>query len=115
MSGQRKSSASYEFRVYSIDLAKSVKKNKAFMERNSDYIDGKPCVYVGSTRKPVEVRYQEHKRGHKANRFAKRYGRRLRLADMGRIRPRKTRASIERKEQEVAEELQSRGWAVWWG
>ena len=115
MSRQRKSPRPYSYRVYIIDLANSVKRNKKFMARNPDYIDGKPCVYVGSTAKPVEDRYQEHKSGYKANRFAKRYGRRLRLADMRPIRPRKSRASIESKEREVAETLQSRGWAVWWG
>jgi len=104
----------YHYRVYIIDLSKGVLSKRKFLERNPQYIEGKPCVYVGSTGKPVEQRYSEHKTGYKANALATRYGKRLRLADMRGIRPRRSSRAIERKEHEVAAALQARGWAVWW-
>jgi hypothetical protein len=104
----------YRYRVYIIDLSKGVLRSKKFMERNPQYVEGKPCVYVGKTGKPVEVRFREHKSGYKANAFARRHGKRLRLGDMRGIRPRRTSASIERKECEVATALQAKGWGVWW-
>ena len=105
----------YTYRVYIVDLKKAVLGVKKFKARNPNYQEGKPCVYVGSTGIGVEQRFEQHKAGYKSNRYAKKFGRRLRFSDMGRIRPRKTRASIERKEAEVAKELQSKGWGVWWG
>ena len=105
----------YKYRVYIIDLNKKVLGVTKFNERNPDYRPGKPCVYVGSTGIGVEERFGQHKAGYKSNRYANKFGRRLRFNDMKAIRPRKTRVAIEKKEAEVAMELQSRGWAVWWG
>lgn len=53
----------YQYRVYIIELAKGVLQKRKFRERNPQYIEGKPCVYVGSTGKPVEQRFQEHVTG----------------------------------------------------
>ena len=105
----------YTYRVYIIDLKKSVLDHAKFKARNLHYKDGKPCVYVGSTGIGVEKRFEQHKAGYKSNRYARKSGRRLRCSDMRGIRPRKSRASIEKKESEVAIKLQSKGWAVWWG
>ena len=105
----------YTYRVYIIDLKKTVLDCSRFKTRNPNFKEGKPCVYVGSTGIDVEKRFEQHKAGYKSNRYAKKYGRRLRYRDMSCIRPRKTRASIEQKEAEVAEQLQQKGWAVWWG
>ena len=112
----------YSYRVYIIDLKKAVLGAKKFKARNPNYQEGKPCVYVGSTGISVEERFKQHVYGKKSkkgkslsNRYVKKYGKRLRYNDMEKIRPRKTRSSIERREAEVAEELRARGWAVWWG
>jgi len=101
--------------VYIIDLNKAVLNRPKFKARNPDYKEGKPCVYVGSTCIGIEERFKQHKDGYKSNRYAKKYGKRLRYNDMKVIRPRKTRISIEKKESEVAKDLQSKSWAVWWG
>jgi hypothetical protein len=104
----------YRYRVYIIDLKKSVwTRSKKFREMNPQYIDGKPCVYVGSTGVDVKKRFEQHLDGVWENNFARDYGKRLRETDMRKIRPRKNRRSIEQKEAEVAAELRSRGWAVW--
>ena len=112
----------YTYRVYIIDLKKAVLGEKKFKARNPDYQEGKPCVYVGSTGIRVEERLKQHLGGEKSkkgtslsNKYVRKYGKRLRYNDMEKIRMRKTRLSIEKKEAEVAKELQSRGWAVWWG
>ena len=105
----------YKYRVYIIDLKRSVLKKSRFRARNPLYREGKPCVYVGSTGIGVEKRFEQHKAGYKSNRYARKYGKRLRYSDMNGIKPRKTRVSIEKKEAEIATELRSRGWAVWWG
>jgi len=104
----------YRYRVYIIDLKKSVMKDRRFRERNPQYREGAPCVYVGSTGRPVDVRFQQHLADYKANRYARDYGKRLRTGDMKAIRPRRTSGSIVRKECQVAQELQERGWGVWW-
>ena len=112
----------YTYRVYIIELKKTVLKRPKFKARNPNYQEGKPCVYVGSTGIGVERRFRQHVCGTKSkkgkslsNNYAKNYGKRLRYNDMKNIRPRKTRLSIEKKEAKVAMDLQSRGWAVWWG
>jgi len=111
----------YQYRVYIIDLKKTVLGKPKFKARNPKYKDGKPCVYVGSTGISIEKRFKQHICGEKSkkgrslsNKYTKKYGKRLRYNDMKTIRPRKTRQAIEKKEAEVAQELQSRGWAVWW-
>jgi hypothetical protein len=113
---------SYRYRVYIIDLKKSVLKHQRFLARNPNYLQGKPCVYVGSTGISIDVRFKQHVCGKQSktgrdlsNKYAKKFGKRLRHNDMKKIRPRKTRTSIEKKEAQVAKELQLRGWAVWWG
>ena len=105
----------YTYQVYIIDLDKAVLNLSRFKARNPNYKVGKPCVYVGSTGIGVEKRFEQHRTGYKSNRYAKKYWTGLRYSDMDGIRPRKTRSSIESKEAEVAIELQSKGWAVWWG
>ena len=112
----------YTYRVYIVDLKIAVLGVKKFKARNPNYQEGKPCVYVGSTGISVEERFKQHVCGKKSkkgkdlsNRYVKKYGKRLRYNDMEKIRVRKTRLSIEKKEAEVATELQSKGWAVWWG
>ena len=105
----------YTYRVYIIDLKKPVLGRSKFKTRNPHYKEGKPCVYVGSTGIDVEKRFEQHKAGYKSNRYANKFGQRLRYRDMSGIRPRKTRTSIEQKEAEVAKQLQQKGWAVWWG
>jgi hypothetical protein len=73
-------------------------------------------VYVGSTAKPVVDRFKEHMDGVplRHSRWVKKYGKCLFDSEMRGLKPRKTRESIVRKEQEVAEELRARGWGAWW-
>ena len=103
----------YRYSVYIIDLKKVVLRSGKFRAANPVYIDGKPCVYVGSTAIEPATRLEQHRAGYRSNTFANRYGKRLRLTDMQAIWPRKSRESIERKEAETAAALRAKGWGVW--
>ena len=49
-----------------------------FEKKNPNYIIGEDCVYVGQSIRQPKLRFEQHKEGYKANRYAKVYGLRLR-------------------------------------
>ena len=51
------------FSIYVIELNQKVLGIKKFRDKNPDFIDGKPCVYVGYTSLTPEERFAEHKTG----------------------------------------------------
>ena len=104
-----------EFYVYVIGLDKKVLNNKKFLERNPNYVEGKPCVYVGQSARPPEERYAQHRGGYKANRFARDFGRYLQPRLFEGINPLSSREEAEAEEEALALRLQKRGYAVWWG
>ena len=104
-----------EFYVYVIGLDKEVLKHKKFRERNPDYNEDKPCVYVGQSAHPPEKRFANHKRGHKQNNYARDYGLYLQRRLYEDINPLRTREEALAKEEALALKLQKRGYAVWWG
>ena len=104
------------YSVYVIDLKEDVLKERKFREANPRYVKGNPCVYVGSTACTPDERFQQHCRGYKHNRYAKRYGVELSKNVDKNALPRMshtTRRAAEAQEQELADELQKKGWAVW--
>jgi len=105
----------YMYYVYVIDLDKSVWVNeKKFREANPQYIQEKPCVYVGQTYLTPKERLAQHNSGHKANKYAKKYGRYLKRKNIPDNNPHSSRSESEKREEEVAIILKNRGWAVWW-
>ena len=96
--------------VYVVDLKRSVMQDGKFAGKNPQYIEGKPCVYVGMTGLTPEERFRNHMRGHRASKYVYRYGKRLR-EDLSE-RP-ISRAKAEERERELAAELRAKGWAVW--
>ena len=108
------------YSIYVIGLNKDVLKEKKFRDANPNYIEGKPCVYVGSTSKTPEKRFKEHitgarnKRGPLYNCFAKDYGLYLQPKQYRRFNPMATRLEAEEMEEERAILLRARGWGVWW-
>lgn len=104
-----------EFYVYVIGLDKEVLNNKKFLERNPNYVEGKPCVYVGQSAHPPEKRFANHKSGHKQNNYARDYGLYLQPRLYKDINPLCTREEAEAEEEALALRLQKRGYAVWWG
>ena len=65
------------YHVYVIELSPDVLYEPRFRKSNPQYIDGKPCVYVGMTGLDPDVRFDKHKAGIQANRYVLRYGLRL--------------------------------------
>ena len=65
------------YHVYVIELSKDVLYEARFMKANPDYIQGKPCVYVGMTGLDPDVRFDKHKAGIQSNRYARQFGLRL--------------------------------------
>ena len=102
------------YNIYVIDLDKEVLNIKKFREMNPNYINDYPCVYVVQTAKSPDDRFDQHKAGIKANRYAKKYGLSLRYKLFEKYNPISTRKEAEYKEELLGEHLRKRGFAVWW-
>ena len=103
------------YRVYVIELDRAVMHIRAFRERNPDARVDKSCVYVGSTWLEPQKRFEQHKAGVKANRFAHKFGVKLRERLMKHLQSYQTRALAMAAEKRCAERLRRRGYGVWWG
>ena len=101
--------------VYVIELDRAVMHIRAFRERNPDARADKPCVYVGSTWLEPQKRFEQHNAGVKANRFARKFGVKLRERLMKHLQSSETRALARAAEKRCAERLRRRGYGVWWG
>lgn len=101
------------YRVYVIDLDAQVLSSAKFRRANAGHVEGKPCVYVGSTGLTPEERFERHRSGRWANEFAKAHGVRLRPSPYAGTGPFATRAEAEAAEAALAERLRGRGYAVW--
>ena len=83
-----------------------------FRKNNPNYIDGKPCVYVGMTGLDPDVRFDKHKAGIQANNYVLRYGLRL-LPDLYEaFNPLRYEDAVD-KEIEIGIDLRSAGFGVW--
>jgi hypothetical protein len=102
-----------KYYVYVINLDKEILKIKKFKAKNPDYIEGKPCVYVGQSVHEPKVRFNQHLDGYKANRYAKKFGNYLRKKNTGVKNPYNSRKAVEKVEAETAERLRKRGYGVW--
>jgi hypothetical protein len=98
--------------VYVVELDKKVLKDRKFRAANPNYEPDKPCFYVGSTGMSPEMRFINHKRGYKGNRFVKKYGLRLRPDLYEVYNPMPWQAAIE-LEAELATGLREERCAVW--
>ena len=98
--------------VYVVELNKGVLKEPRFLAANPKRDPKKPCVYVGMTWHSPEKRFENHKKGHKASRYVKRYGERLLPHLYERFNP-MSREEAARKEVELARELRELGYTVW--
>ena len=98
--------------VYVIELARDVLSEPKFRKRNTQYVEGRPCVYVGMTGRAVAERFANHKRGHKGNAFVQRHGIRLLPELFARLNPMSYEAALT-MERELAEDLRQQGCGVW--
>ena len=111
--------------VYVIELNKKVLDKKKFLKENPNYIEGKPCVYVGYSSRTPEIRLNQHlngqrnKKGYRLfNRYAHNYGETLRPNDYKYLNKFMKKAMISKDaamslEVKKAESLRRKGYAVW--
>ena len=99
--------------VYVIELNPAVAELRKFRLKNPKYIKGNGCVYVGqSSRKPA-LRFEQHKEGYKANKYARVHGIKLRPDLYEKYNPIPTRKDAEEIEAMLGRELRRRGFGVW--
>ena len=104
-----------EYCVYVIRLRKEILTHKKFRDANPGHRPDKPCVYVGSTSRTPEERYQRHidPASKVGSRWVKQYHIQLhkRLTDK---QPKfATREEAEVHEQVLSARLRRKGYAVW--
>ena len=109
-----------EFYIYVIELDKSILKLKAFRKENPDYIEGKPCLYVGYSSKTPEERFEQHITGAKSKKAipstakkVKKYGLRLKPRLYNSSNPIKSQDEAMEMEVQKAKRLRKRGYGVW--
>ena len=100
--------------VYVIGLDPSVLENKRFLKKNPQYIDGKPCVYVGQSARTPDERFVQHREGHKSSSFPKKYGLYLQKKLFENVNPLANREEALVAEEQLAIKLKRRGYGVWW-
>ena len=101
------------YRVYVLELDKSVWDVPRFRKANPDYREGKPMVYVGSTGVTVDERLAEHLADERKRALVPKYFRRKRPDAYRNIRSRASRDAAEKREARLAADLRARGWGVW--
>ena len=99
--------------VYVVELDSKVDRHKKFRVKNPKYIKGNGCVYVGQSSRQPEIRFEQHKEGYKANKYAKIYGLRLRPDLYEKYNPIPTRKDAEQIEKMLGFKLRKRGIGVW--
>ena len=101
--------------VYVIELDKEVLNIRRFRKRNPHATNESRCFYVGQSRYEPDVRFEQHKNGHKANRYVREYGMYLRRRKYKKYNPIATREQALKTEEMLANKLVREGHAVWWG
>ena len=101
--------------VYVIRLDPEVLNRKRFGKKNPAYRAGKPCAYVGSSVRPPDQRFDQHKEGYRGNRYVKEYGLELLPEVFERYNPIPSRAEALEIEEYLADRLRGEGWGVWQG
>ena len=98
--------------VYVIELSEDVLFESRFIKGNPDYIEGKPCVYVGMTGLDPDVRFDKHKAGIQSNRFVLLFGMRL-LPDLYEAYNPMSYDAARDMEVELGILLREAGFGVW--
>ncbi len=98
--------------VYVIELDPSVLSERKFREANPNHNPSLPCLYVGNTGLTAKERFKNHLNGHKSNKYVRNYGTKL-LPKMYERFPPMTWEDAVKKEQELAEDLRRKGYAIW--
>lgn len=98
--------------VYVIELDDAAWSRRRFREANPQWDPAKECVYVGCTGLTPEERFENHLSGRKDCPIARDFGLKLRPDLYQHLEPMPWKEALE-AEVRLAEELRSRGYAVW--
>ena len=104
-----------KYYVYVIELDPAALSEKLMVEANPSPREDLPALYVGQTWKTPEIRFVQHKSGHKSSRMVRRFGAKLRYDLMlvfGKG-PLGTRAEAEAEEARLTVALRTAGYPVW--
>ena len=99
--------------VYVIELDPAVSDLRKFRAKNPKYIKGNGCVYVGQSSRKPNIRFEQHKEGYKSNKYAQKFGLKLRPDLFEKYNPIPTRKDAEEIEEMLGKELRKRGLGVW--
>ena len=100
------------YHLYVVELSKAVLEEPRFRKANPQYVEGKPCVYVGMTGLDPDIRFDKHKAGIQSNRFVLQYGLRL-LPELYEPYNPMRYDDARSMEVEVAIDLREGGYGVW--
>ncbi len=106
---------SSKYHVYVIELHPDVRNRDKFRKANPRMLFRAECVYVGSTVRTPELRFEQHKAGYKSNSYAKQFGERLRPDLYEMYNPIPSRKEAEELEFYLADRLRGKGYGVWQG
>ena len=98
--------------VYVVLLDDAVRGNRRFAARNPDMRLDRPCYYVGCTGLDPELRFENHKRGHKGSWFVREFGCELVPELYEHLNPMPYEAALE-MEADLADDLRAAGHGVW--
>ena len=98
--------------VYVVELSNEVLRDARFMRANPGYVAGKPCVYVGMTGLDPDIRFDKHKAGIQANKYAQKFGLQL-LPDLYEAYNPMSYEEAREREVELGIQLREAGLGVW--
>ncbi len=101
--------------LYVIELDSAVRQKRRFRRANPMMQASLPCVYVGSSVRTPDERFDQHKQGYKANGYARAFGLKLRPELFEAYNPVPFRADAEELESYLADRLRKKGYGVWQG
>lgn len=97
--------------LYVITLDPEVLWDRDFRQENPNYVDGMPCVYVGSTVHTPGDRFEQHMLGYRSSKYPREYGTELALDLMDGFDDRELDEAD--REAALADWLRGQGCAVW--
>ncbi len=113
--------AKKSYNIYVVELSKKIWTDSAkFRNANPQYNPVLECLYVGMTSQTPKLRFQKHKTGHRTKKgvkissyFVEKYGLYLRPSLYDKYNP-MTKSEAMKMEKELATQLKSQRYAVWW-
>ena len=111
---KRRKGRGYRYSVYVVELSPEVLNSAKFRKANGGYDVRRPCVYVGMTGLPPDIRFDKHKAGIQANRFVMLYGLRL-MPELYEVYNPMPYDGARDMEVELAIALREKGYGVWQG